>query len=131
MALGLLGIGAGTLLVTRISVEAGVGYVVANAVISGLGLGCSAVAATTCGTSAVPEEERGLASGLLNSAAQIGTAIGLAILFAVATARADAIAADKPGAEALVEGYRWAFVVGAGMAALGATAALAMVRRET
>src|SRR3712207_7390915 len=33
--------------------------------LSGLALGCSAVASTTRGTSAVGEEERGLASGVL------------------------------------------------------------------
>lgn len=131
MALGLLGICGGTLLVTRISVDSGVAFVVSNAVISGLALGCSAVASTTCGTSAVPQEERGLASGVLNSAAQIGTALGLAILFAVAVARADVVTGGgEPGAEALVAGYRWAFFVGAGLAALGAVAALRLVRHE-
>ena len=104
---------------------------VANAVLSGLALGCSAVAATTRGTSAVAEEERGLASGLLNSSAQIGTALGLAVLFAVAAFRTAAVGAGvEPTAEALVAGYRWAFYAGAGIAALGAAAAFGLVRPE-
>jgi EmrB/QacA subfamily drug resistance transporter len=132
MALGLVGICGATLLITGISAEGGLFYVISNAALSGLALGCSAVASTTCGTSAVEEEDRGLASGLLNSSAQIGTALGLAVLSAVAVARTDAVAVGgEPGAEALVAGYRWAFFVGAAVAALGVVAALRLVRRES
>ena len=132
MALGLVGICGATLLITGISAEVGLPYVVANATLSGLALGCSAVASTTRGTSAVREEERGLASGLLNSSAQVGTALGLAVLFAVAVARTESVAlGGEPGREALVAGYRWAFFVGAAVAALGVVAALRLVRRES
>jgi MFS family permease len=119
------------LLITGISAESGLPYVVANAALSGLALGCSAVASTTRGTSAVREEERGLASGLLNSSAQVGTALGLAVFFAVAVARTETVAlGGEPSAEAIVVGYRWAFFVGAGVAALGAAAALRLVGRD-
>ena len=131
MTLGLLGICAATLITTGISSEGGLAYVVSGAVLSGLALGCSAVASTTRGTSAVEEEVRGLASGLLNSSAQVGTALGLAVLFVIAVARTDAVTVGgEPGAEALVAGYRWAFFVGAGIAALGAAAALRLVSQE-
>src|SRR5919107_1918989 len=131
MALGLLCICGGTLLLTGISADGGLSFVVANAILSGVALGCSAVAATTRGTSAVAEEERGLASGLLNSSAQVGTALGLAVLFAVAASKTAAVGPSlEPAAEALVAGYRWAFYVGAGIAALGAAAALGLVRPE-
>jgi hypothetical protein len=75
-----------TLITAGISTGGGVGYVVSGAALSGLALGCSAVTSTTLGTSAM-EDERGLASGLLNSSTQVGTAIGLAVLFTVAAAR--------------------------------------------
>jgi len=131
MALGLVGICGATLLITGISAEGGLPYVVANAALSGLALGCSAVASTTRGTSAVREEEHGLASGLLNSSAQVGTALGLAVFFAVAVARTEAVAlGGEPSAEALVVGYRGAFFVSAGIAALGAAAALRLVGRD-
>jgi EmrB/QacA subfamily drug resistance transporter len=131
MTLGLLGICAATLITTGISSEGGLAYVVSGAALSGLALGCSAVASTTRGTSAVEEGVRGLASGLLNSSAQVGTALGLAVLFVIAVARTDAVAVGgEPGAEALVAGYRWAFFVGAGIAALGAAAALRLVSQE-
>jgi EmrB/QacA subfamily drug resistance transporter len=131
MVLGLLGLCAATLVTAGISADGGLPYVVASAAISGLALGCSAVASTTRGTSAVEEEVRGLASGLLNSSAQVGTAMGLAVLFVIAAARTDAVAVGgEPGAEALVAGYRWAFFAGAGIAAFGAAATLRLVGRD-
>jgi predicted MFS family arabinose efflux permease len=55
-------------------------------VLYGIGLGAGSVAATTAGTAALPHAQQGLASGLLNTAAQVGTALGLAILVGIATA---------------------------------------------
>jgi EmrB/QacA subfamily drug resistance transporter len=131
MALGLMAICGATLLITGISAEGGLFYVISNATLSGLALGCSAVASTTRGTSAVKEEDRGLASGLLNSSAQVGTALGLAVLFTVAVARTDAVAAGgEPSGEALVAGYRWAYFVGAAIALLGGLAAFFLVREK-
>ena len=131
MTWGMLGICAATLVIAGISAESGLWYVLSSATLSGLALGCSAVASTTCGTSAVREEERGLASGLLNSSAQVGTAMGLAVLFMVAAAHTGSLTGDgEPTAQALVEGYRLAFFVGAGIAAVGALAALAIVREK-
>ena len=130
MALGLLGICAATLITTGISAEGGLTYVVLGSVLSGLALGCSAVASTTRGTSAVGAGERGLASGLLNSSAQVGTAVGVAILFTVAAARPGALSGVEPTSQALVEGYRLAFFVGAVLAASGALGALLLVREK-
>jgi MFS family permease len=45
----------------------------------GLGLGAASVASTTAGTADVPSGEQGVAAGLLNSTAQLGTALGLAV----------------------------------------------------
>jgi len=130
MALGLLGICAATLVTAGISAEAGVTYVVLGAALSGFALGCSAVASTTRGTSAVDAGERGLASGLLNSSAQVGTALGVAILFTIAAARTGALSGVEPAPQALVEGYRLAFFVGAALAVAGALGALLLVREK-
>ena len=129
MALGLLGICGATLVIAGISAEGGLPYVLSNAVLAGLGLGCSAVASTTRGTAAVGEEERGLASGVLNSSAQIGTALGLAALITVAAARTEALAGGgEATAAALVEGFRAAFYVATGLAAAGALVPLFLMR---
>lgn len=131
MALGLVGISAATLVALGISAEGGLGYVVANATLSGLALGCSAVASTTRGSSALAEKERGLASGLLNSSAQIGTALGLAVFFTLAAARSNALAGGAvPSPVDLVEGYRWAFVGAACFAVAGASAVLVLIRGD-
>ena len=129
MAVGLLGISAAALLTAGISADGGVGYVISGASLSGLSLGASAVASTARGTASVAEGHRGLASGLLNSAAQVGTALGLAVLFTVA-ALATAATGDESAPEALVAGYRLAFFAGAGIAAAGAFAALVLIPQE-
>jgi EmrB/QacA subfamily drug resistance transporter len=131
MALGLLGVCAASLLTAGISAGSGVAYVVSGAALAGLFLGCSAVASTARGASAVGEGQRGLASGLLNSSAQVGTALGLAVLFAIAAAVSAAVAGGgEPSPEALVAGYRAAFCVGAGIAAAGALAAMLLIREK-
>jgi MFS family permease len=53
--------------------------------VAGAGLGLASVAATTQGT-AVPEALRGAASGIVNTAAQLGTAVGIAVLLLIAAA---------------------------------------------
>jgi MFS family permease len=75
-------------------------------------------------TAAVPAAAQGLASGLLNTAAQVGTALGLAALVTVASARAGALTPPgaRPSAAAVVDGYRWAILAG-----LAVTLAVAVV----
>jgi len=130
MSLGLMVVAASALVATGITAEGGVGYVLAGAALSGLGLGCASVASTTRGTSAVEEGDRGLASGFMNTSAQVGTALGLAALISLASARTMAVSGGtEAGAEALVAGYRLAFLVAAGAALFGVVAALYFFRR--
>ncbi|MEN0061469.1 MAG: hypothetical protein AAGA48_04915 [Myxococcota bacterium] len=72
-------------------------------------------------TAGVAPERRGLASAVLNTSNQVGFAVGVAALsgLAVATTRS---AADPTGLEALVAGYRAAFVASAALALLTAIA---------
>jgi EmrB/QacA subfamily drug resistance transporter len=129
MSLGLMVVAASALVATGITAEGGVGYVLAGAALSGLGLGCASVASTARGTSAVEEGDRGLASGFMNTSAQVGTALGLAALISLASARTVAVSGGtEAGAEALVAGYRLAFLVAAGVALFGVVAALYLFR---
>ncbi len=59
----------------------------AGVAIAGFGIGLSSVAATTLGTD-VPADLGGVAAGTVNTAAQIGTALGAACLLVVATGAA-------------------------------------------
>lgn len=58
--------------------------VLTGVTLAGAGLGLSSVAATTIGTT-VPEELAGSASGILNTGAQLGTALGTSALVLVAS----------------------------------------------
>jgi EmrB/QacA subfamily drug resistance transporter len=129
MSLGLAVVAASALVTTGITAESGVAYVLAGAALSGLGLGCASVASTARGTSAVEEGKRGLASGFMNTSAQVGTALGLASLLTLAATRTAAISDGAySGAEALVAGYRFAFLLAAGVASLGVVAVLCLLR---
>ncbi|WP_175562840.1 MFS transporter [Geodermatophilus nigrescens] len=55
------------------------------AAVAGLGIGLSSVAATSLGT-AVPDDLQGTAAGVVNTAAQLGTALGVAVVLLVAGA---------------------------------------------
>lgn len=79
-------------------------------IILAFGFGISFVSITVAATSGVPADETGLAAGLINTAQQIGGALGLAILAVVAnTTTAAALAAGKSQAAASVIGYQRAF----------------------
>lgn len=60
------------------------GLLLTGFALMGTGLGAASVAATHTGTEAVEPERQGVVSGVLNSSAQLGTAIGLAVLTPVA-----------------------------------------------
>jgi hypothetical protein len=76
MAAGLAAIGAGAF---ALLAQSAVALVVAF-VLMGCGLGCASVASTASGTAALPDDEQGIASGVLNAAAQIGSAVGVAAI---------------------------------------------------
>jgi predicted MFS family arabinose efflux permease len=70
-------------------------------------------------------EEGGLASGIVNTAYQVGSALGLAVMTAVASAQG----ADRLGnPDALTDGYSAAFLGAAGIAVAGALLAAALLR---
>jgi MFS family permease len=73
---GLAAIAAGALVLGTLWPAA----LVAAFVLMGLGLGCASVASTSLGTAALPDDQQGIASGVLNAAAQVGTAMGLAAI---------------------------------------------------
>jgi EmrB/QacA subfamily drug resistance transporter len=70
-------------------------------------------------------EEGGLASGIVNTSYQVGSALGLAVMTALATSQG----ADRVGdAAALTDGYSAAFLGAAGVAVAGALLAAALLR---
>ena len=76
-------------------------------------------------SSGAKPEEGGLASGIVNTTYQIGSALGLAVMTAIATARG----ADQIGnPAALVDGFQSAFLGAGAVALIGAGLAAAWLR---
>jgi EmrB/QacA subfamily drug resistance transporter len=86
------------------------------AALMGLGAGAAFPALMGLAMQGVEPAEAGLASGLVNTTAEAGGALGLAVLATLSTARAGHLmAAGKPAAVAMTSGYHLAFLVGAGL----------------
>jgi EmrB/QacA subfamily drug resistance transporter len=111
------------------------GDVLFPSLVVAFGLGLAFVALTIAAVAGVRDAEAGLASGLINTSQQVGGALGLAILSAIATARTDGVMRTAGGARgelprALTEGFQSAFVVGAVFAAVGIVVALVFLRTD-
>jgi MFS family permease len=91
-----------------------------------LGGGGVFVGVTTAANAGVGEDKAGLAAGLLNTGQQVGTALGLAILSALATAHSHAVlrTGQETLAQAATHGYGRALLAGAGIVLAGAAVAL-------
>jgi MFS family permease len=74
----------------------------------GVGLGLASTASTAVGTEAAPAAHRGVSAGLLTATAQLGTALGLALVAPLA-----ALGPDGP------TGMRWGFTAAGLIAVLG------------
>jgi hypothetical protein len=99
-------------------------------VLLALGIGHAFVPLTLTATTNLGAEDQGVASGLFNTAQQVGGALGLAILSTVATrATETSFGTGSSRPDALVEGFTSAFAVGAGMLIAGALVTMALLRR--
>jgi EmrB/QacA subfamily drug resistance transporter len=117
----------GLVLFTQVSAGGSfAGDVLVPSIVVALGLGFSFVPVTIIAVAGVTHYEAGMASGLINTAQQVGGALGLAVLSAVAAARTAAVGGGT-GPAALTEGFQSAFAVGAGFAAFGVVLALLFV----
>lgn len=97
----------------------------------GLGGGMAFNPVLLAAMSDVPQQESGLASGVVNTAFMMGGAVGLAVLVSLAGARtAELIAGGTNQILALNQGYHVAFFVGALFAALAATIGAFFIKKS-
>ena len=100
-------------------------------VMFGFGLAFAFIPVSIAALAGVSHEQAGLASGLLNTAQQVGGALGVAIASSVAISRATHLLhSGSSQAAALTSGYALAFWVMAGVSAIGVVAALVLVRDD-
>ncbi|MBW8871006.1 MAG: MFS transporter, partial [Leifsonia sp.] len=126
LALALVGIG-----VVWFALAGGTGFVagfVLPTIVIGLGLGATFVTATQLAVRGVAESDSGLASGLVNTAQQIGGALGLAVLGGIASAQTAALLAAGSGATAATAGGFLLLFLGVALLALIGAAVTALVR---
>ncbi len=155
---GLLLIGVGALLQTVIGADSDWATLAAGLAVTGAGVGLATPAMASTVMAAVPQARAGMAGGALNTARQLGNALGIAVLGAVFQAgvldslrsspavadpqqTADALTGGAAGAviarapeavhvvhEAFASGLRDTFLVSGVLGLLGGLAVLVLVR---
>jgi EmrB/QacA subfamily drug resistance transporter len=123
---GCLIAGAGIYLVSKVPLHGSyVTDLLPGFVVMSLGAGSVFVSVTAAANAGVRPDKAGLAAGLLNSSQQVGSALGLAILSAVAITRTEhLLAGNAPRIVALDAGYHLALLVGSILMAAAAVIAL-------
>src|SRR3989440_91683 len=130
MAVGSLLLAAGVLLFLRTSPESHyVAVLLPAMLVSGIGVGLTFVSVTMAATAGVPDRDQGIASGLIGTSQQVGTAVGLAILVNIA---GSVTRVSHPrGAVAVIAGYHQAFVIAAAISVAAAIIALIVIKRPS
>jgi EmrB/QacA subfamily drug resistance transporter len=128
---GLLFIAGALLWFSRVPAPGGAfaADVLGPSLLAAIGLGLAFVSVTIAAVTGTKPHEAGLASGLINTAQQVGGALGLAILATVANSRTQSLfhSGVHSTAVALTKGFDRAFLLGAGFAIAGAILAAVLI----
>jgi MFS family permease len=92
--------------------------------LAAIGLGFAFVPVTIAAVAGVSDRDQGLASGMINTAQQVGGALGLAILSAISTS----VIGSAHDRVTLTSGFHSAFLAGASIALLGLIASITLIR---
>jgi EmrB/QacA subfamily drug resistance transporter len=138
MRTGMLVAAAGlAVLAATTSVDGSYMGVLAGLLPMSIGMGATFVSLTLVATTGVEPDDAGLASGVFNTAQQIGGALGLAVLSTLANDRTAGILADLTGAptvaqqqSAAVEGFQLAFIAAAALMAIGVVLITVLLRKR-
>ena len=129
---GLVLIAAGLVLFTRAPVDGSyVEHVLPVMVLLGFGAGLSFPALMTLAMSGATQSDAGLASGLVNTSAQVGGALGLAVLATFSATRTEALqGSGAAAAAALNGGYHLAYAIGAALVLVALLVAATVLQPE-
>jgi EmrB/QacA subfamily drug resistance transporter len=129
---GMTALSAGLIFFTQVSPDGSyLGDLLPGFLLIAVGLGFSFVPISIAALAGVQPAEAGLASGLINMSQQIGGALGIAALSAIATSTTtDALTSGTAQASALTDGFRDAFIAAAAVAIVGILVGLFVVRRS-
>jgi EmrB/QacA subfamily drug resistance transporter len=132
MAVGFIALIAGLIWYTQIPVNASFASdLLPGYLLIGFGLPFSFIPVSIAALAGVQAHEAGLASGLINTAQQVGGAVGVAVASSVAfTHSTNLIKTGTAQPAALTSGFQWAFWVMVGVAIAGLGATLALKRDE-
>ena len=129
---GLVMIAAGLALFAQVPVDGRyLVDVLPATILLGAGVGTCFPSLMTLAMSGATPSDAGLASGLVNTTAQVGAAIGLAVLATLSATRTEELAAaGESTAAALTGGYHVGLLVGAGLVVAAVGLALAVLQPE-
>jgi EmrB/QacA subfamily drug resistance transporter len=128
---GLLMMTAGLLLFSQIaSSGSSIIYVIIPGCLTAAGIALSIVPSTILATQGVKQGQAGLASGVVNTSRQAGGGLGIAILITLATTiSTNQIGRGLDVPQALTNGFRVGYLIGAGLAATAAVIAFLFVQK--
>jgi EmrB/QacA subfamily drug resistance transporter len=129
---GLVTIAAGLALFARVPVDGSyLVDVLPSVLLIGAGVGAGFPSLMSLAMSSATPEDAGLASGLVNTTAQVGAAVGLAVLATLSASHSeDLLAQGTPAAVALTGGYHVGFWVAAGLVVAALAVALTVLQPE-
>jgi EmrB/QacA subfamily drug resistance transporter len=129
MTAGMALTGLSLALLARLGADAGFWDMLPGFVVAGLGIALTMTPMTAAAMGSAPGAKAGVASGVLNTARQLGGSLGIALMGAILAARSTAAASDGAGPEAaFVDGLQLALLVGAAICFAGAVAAALAIR---
>jgi hypothetical protein len=106
--------------------------VLPESIVAAIGMSLAYIPVLTAAISNARGEQSGLASGLLNTSYQIGSALGLAIMVAVSSSQTETFEnIGLPSVEALNGGFHIAFIIDAIVSVIATAVAVIRLRIRT